>query len=123
MSELRIRRLLPVGVLLFSLSGCGTDQFVGRFTGENVSSQIRATGSPAKAVVLRIWETGTRVNHSPVVGFELEVRADGLPSWRAETKALVSILAIPRIQPGMEIDVFYDPADPKRVAIDLKGGM
>ena len=121
MSKLRTRRLLPGAVLLFSLSGCGglTDPFVGRFTGENVSSQIRAKGSPAKAVVLKIWETGTRVNHSPVVGFELEVRADGLPPWRAKTKALVSILAIPRIQPGMEIDVFYDPGDPRRVAIDL----
>lgn len=121
MSDVRIRRLFTGAVLLFSLGGCAglTNQFVGRFTGENVSSQIRATGSPAKATVLHIWETGTRVNHSPVIGFELEVRAEGRPPWRAKTKALVSILAIPRIQPGMELDVFYDPADPSRVAIDL----
>ena len=122
MIGLRIRRLLPDAVLLVTLSGCAglTNQFVGRFTGENVSSQIRATGSPAKAVVLKIWETGTRVNHSPVIGFELEVHAEGRPPWRATTKALVSILAIPRIQPGMELDVFYDPADPSRVALALR---
>ena len=121
MRHLRITRSVAGAVLLVSLSGCAgaIAGVVGRFTGENVASQIRATGLPAKATVIKVWETGTRVNHNPIVGFELEVRAEGRPPWTAETKALVSILAIPRIQPGMELDVFYDPADPSRVAIAL----
>lgn len=121
MMRLRLRDVLFVLVLLPLPIGCsGTiNKIVDRFTGEDVASQIRASGVPAKATVLRIWETGTRVNENPVVGFELEIHVEGLPAWKAETKALVSILAIPRIQPGEVLDVFYDPADPTRVAIAL----
>ena len=117
------RRSFPASVaatvpLLFLL---GCSGIANRFTGENEAAQIRANGSPAKATVVAIWETGTRVNHNPVVGFDLEVRAEGRPAWRAKTKALVSILAIPRIQPGAVLDVFYDPTDPSRVAIAGSG--
>lgn len=114
---------LAATVPLLLLLGCSgmASGIANRFTGEDEAAQIRANGSPAKATVVAIWETGTRVNNNPVVGFDLEVHAEGRPAWRAKTKALVSILAIPRIQPGAVLDVFYDPADPSRVAIASHG--
>ena len=116
---MRFRTAVAAILQLLFVIGCSgiVDGIANRFTGEDVASQIRAIGSPAKATVVAIWETGTRVNHNPVVGFDVEVHAEGRPAWRAKTKALVSILAIPRIQPGAMLDVFYDPADPSRVAI------
>lgn len=91
------------------------------FTGEDVAREIRKKGLPAKGTVLKIWETGIRVNHSPVVGFLLEIRAEAMAPYEAETKALISILWIPQIQPGAVLPVKYDPEDPSRIALDIFG--
>lgn len=107
---------LALAILLVSLAACAV---VDQFTGENVNKEIRENGLPAKAKVLKIWDTGIKVNDDPVVGFLLEVHAEGLEPYQAETKALISILAIPQIQPGKILPVKYDPKDPKRVALDI----
>ena len=103
-------------VLIAALAGCG---IIDHYTGGDVAREIMATGIPATAKVLRIWETGVMINNNPVVGFLLEVYAEGLEPYEAETKALISILAIPRIQPGAVLPVKYDPNDPSRIALDL----
>jgi hypothetical protein len=102
----------------FSTFGCVT-QMVDSFTGEDVAAEIRANGLPATATVIKIWETGVRVNNNPVVGFLLEVHAEGLEPYEAETKALISILMIPQIQPGAVLKIKYDPENPNRVALDI----
>ena len=89
------------------------------FTGEDVAREIRETGLPAKGTVLKIWETGVRVNDDPVVGFLLEIHAEGMAPYEAETKALISILWIPQIQPGAVLPVKYDPKDPSRITLDI----
>ena len=102
----------------FSVFGCVT-AMTDPFTGENVAREVRAIGLPATATVLQIWETGVRVNNNPVVGFLLEVHAEGMEPYQAETKALISILQIPQIQPGAVLKIKYDPEDPSRVALDI----
>jgi hypothetical protein len=89
------------------------------FTGEDVAREIRQKGLPAKGTVVKIWETGVRVNHSPVVGFLMEIHAEGMAPYEAETKALISILWIPQIQPGAVLPVKYDQEDPSRIALDI----
>jgi metallo-beta-lactamase class B len=44
------------------------------------------------------------------------------PSWQAEARTAVSLLEIPRIQPGAWLDVRYDPESPSRVAIVASAG-
>lgn len=113
---IRSHTLFAIALFLaLSLGACSG--FVASFTGEDVAQEIRAVGLPAEATVLRIWETGVKVNDNPVVGFLLEVHAPDLEPWEAETKALISILDIPQIQPGASLQVVYDPDDPSRVAI------
>jgi len=113
------RSLLPL-LLLTCLSSTGcVSTMVDSFTGEDVAKVIRVMGLPAEGTVLEIWETGVRVNDNPVVGFLLEVRAEDREPWEATTKGLISILAIPRIQPGMILPVTYDPNDPSRIALPL----
>jgi hypothetical protein len=115
----RKETILPLFLLTsFSLLGC-VSAITDPFTGENVARDIRANGLPATATVLQIWETGTRINDNPVVGFLLEVDADGMEPYQAETKALISILLIPQIQPGAVLNVMYDPRNPQRVALDI----
>jgi hypothetical protein len=92
---------------------------VDSYSGEDIAGDVRANGLPATGRVLRIWETGVRINNNPVVGFLLEIHAEGIEPYEAETKALISILWIPRIQPGEILPVKYDPDDPSRVALDI----
>jgi len=89
------------------------------YTGEDIAKEIREKGLPAKATVLKIWETGIRVNDNPVVGFLLKIHAEGMAPYEAETKALISILWIPQVQPGAVLPVKYDPADPSRIVLDI----
>ena len=103
--------------LVLLVGGCS---IIDHYTGEDTARQIRAEGLPATAKVLSIWDTGVMLNNNPVVGFLLEVYAEGLAPWQAETRALISILEIPRIQPGAVLPVMYDPNDPSRVALDLR---
>jgi hypothetical protein len=100
---------------LFAAMGCG---LADHFTGEKEARQIRAAGVPAEATVVQIWDTGVTVNNDPVVGFLLEVKPENQAAFQAKTKALVSRLAVPRVQPGARLRVFYDPKDTTRVAID-----
>jgi hypothetical protein len=95
--------------------GCG---IADRLTGEKAARQIRAVGVPAEATVVQIWDTGVTVNNDPVVGFLLDVHPEQQAAFQARTKALVSRLAVPRVQPGARLRVFFDPKDTTRVAVD-----
>ncbi|MPZ17682.1 MAG: hypothetical protein GEV06_07210 [Luteitalea sp.] len=111
-------RSLCVGaavILTLTGSGCAIRD---RMTGEAEAKQIRAVGVAAEATVVQIWDTGVTVNDDPVVGFLLDVKPDGQPPFQAKTKALVSRLAVPRVQPGAHLRVMFDPHDTTRVAID-----
>lgn len=97
------------------LPGCG---MVAHVTGEDANRAVREQGLPAQATVLSVSDAGVRVNDDPVVVLELEVRAPDRAPWRATARQLVSILAIPAVQPGSVLAVRYDPADPSRVAVE-----
>ncbi len=71
---------------------------------------VLANGRPARAEILQIAQTGTRINDNPVVRFVLEVRPPDEPAFRAETERLVPLIEIPQIQPGTIVSVKYDPA-------------
>lgn len=106
---------IAAAVVAAGTSGCAIKD---HFTGEGEAKKIRALGVPAEATVLRIWDTGVTVNEDPVVGFLLDVKPANQPSFQAETKSLISRLAVPRVQPGARLSVMYDPKDPRRVALD-----
>jgi hypothetical protein len=105
-----------VAMAAVTTAGCS---IADHFTGENESKQVRAVGVPAEATVVQIWDTGVTVNEDPVVGFLLEVHPDGAAPFQAKTKARISRLAIPRVQPGSRLRVLYDPKDESRVALAL----
>lgn len=116
-----IKSRIPIilaAVAMSCMLGC-ISSMVDSFTGEDVAREIRANGVPAMGTVIKIWETGAKVNDDPVVGFLLQIHAEGLETYQAETKALISILWIPQIQPGAVLPVKYDPKDPSRIALDI----
>jgi hypothetical protein len=110
----RIAVVLLSCLLLF---GCVT-KLVDRMTGEDKADEIRATGQPARARVLKVWSTGTIVNGNPVIGLRLKVYGYGEP-FETDTKALINRRDVSRFRAGIEISVMYDPEDHSRVALDI----
>jgi hypothetical protein len=82
-----------------------------------VKQQVMQTGVEARATIVRTWDTGARINDDPVVGMMLQVQPSGGPSFQAEVNETVSIVQIALFQPGAQLQVKYDPADQRRVAI------
>lgn len=80
-------------------------------------NRLLTQGAPAMATIMQIWETGTRINDRPMVGFALQVQPPQGQPWQAQCQMVVSPLQIPSIQPGTQVHVKYDPADPSKVAI------
>ncbi len=73
------------------------------------------TGVRASATVLSIRETGSWFNNRPEVHVELEVKPAGQPSYTAVSTFYIALVAIPRVQPGLTIEVLVDAADSARV--------
>ena len=109
-----IRGAVLVGTLAIAACSAIVDPFSGR--GE--ACDILATGKPATATIVGISDTGVTINQDPVVAFDLEVHPDHASPFLAKTKALISRLDVPQIQPGRTVPVKFDPKQPSRVAID-----
>lgn len=114
----RLARTVLAAALVLTAACAAID----RATGESEARLLRQTGTLAWATILRLWDTGITVNDDPVVGMEVEVRpsppTEGAPFRAVIPKSRISRLDIPRVQPGMEVAVRYDPHDPSRVALD-----
>lgn len=74
-------------------------------------------GIVTKARIVSAKSNGA-LNNDPYVDFVLEVLPEGEDPYHVAYRTLVSQIAIPRVQPGNEIDVYVDPADPAAVLID-----
>jgi hypothetical protein len=85
-------------------------------------SPLLKTGEPAKATVLKAWDTGVTVNMNPRIGLLLEVRPQGRAAYQTETTAVVSRLQAAWYVPGQVVDVRFDAKKPTRVAlVDFAG--
>ena len=106
--------ILSLGLLL---AGCAVAD---RMSGVSEAKRLQATGMPANARILEIWDTGITVNDDPVIGLEVEVvRGDGSVYTATIPKSLVSRVDIPQFQPGQTVGVRIDPQDPAIVALDV----
>ena len=80
-------------------------------------------GVAAPARVLEVRDTGVSVNDNPQVALLVEVIPPTGTPFKTEVKTLVSRLDTALVQPGIEIEVIYDPAKPSRIQVvnmDLK---
>ena len=81
--------------------------------------RILDQGTLAKARIVSAKNNGA-MNNDPYVDFVLEVQPEGGEPYQVEYRTLVSQMAIPRVQPDTEIDVWVDPTNPQAVVIDPK---
>ncbi len=85
--------------------------------------QLVATGVQCSARVLGVQETGMKVSQGAQDAYRLKLFVEvtppgGYAPYNAELMAFVSVMAIPRVQPGCFVTVRVDPANPSRVAME-----
>ncbi len=78
-------------------------------------------GVTAAATIQRVWDTGTTINESPLVGLELQVTPPNGAPFTVKCKQMVNRLQVGYFQPGQTITISYDPTNPKKLHITEVG--
>jgi hypothetical protein len=81
--------------------------------------KLLQTGVAGTAQVLSVQQTGTYINNQPEVMVALMVSRAGMAPYQVNTTMILSLLDVPRLQPGASVAVKIDAADPQKVAVDL----
>ncbi|OPY36771.1 MAG: hypothetical protein A4E34_00170 [Methanoregula sp. PtaU1.Bin006] len=81
---------------------------------------VRKNGKLVPATILRISDTGLSVNQQPVLEIVLEVRPPYENRFEATTREIIPFSAIPQVQPGIKLEVYYLPGT-TRVAMPEQG--
>lgn len=83
------------------------------------NADLLKNGNEARATILKVWQTGLKVNINEQIGLRLQVQAsDGAP-YEAEIKAVVPKLMLGQYQEGNTVRVNVDPYDHTRVALAM----
>jgi hypothetical protein len=77
-------------------------------------------GVPATATIVAVRPTSTVVNMAPVVEIDLTVIRNGMPMPVTHREAVPQAF-LGRLQPGANLQVKVDPANPTSVWIDWAG--
>jgi hypothetical protein len=82
---------------------------------------IEAKGQDAEAQIVRINDTGTRINDNPVVEFTLQVRPAGFPPFTGAARKTISIVELAQYQPGRTVRVKFAPGKDQVAIVGLSG--
>lgn len=111
-----------IWIVLAVASGIGSAFFfvTSYVVGGIKTRRIIANGLDAEAEVLRLSETGVRINHSPVIDVTLEVRPTNMPSFVTNQRMNIPLTHLPNIQPGRILNVKYMPGSEQIAIVGAK---
>jgi len=111
--------MLILGVLIVG-SLVAAAFLVPMFLSKSQDQDLLASGVPANARVLELANTGvSRGPNTPLVRLKLEVQpplGEGAP-FQIELETGVSVVDLPKLQPGSVVAVRYDSRDHAKVVI------
>lgn len=109
---------LVVGLVVAGISiGVVIRVLVPLLAGNRRNKQLKTHGTAASAIIVGISQTGMRVNDQPQCRMQLQIKQPDGGSFMSSATQIVSIVEIPRFQPGAAVSVRYDPADPSHAVI------
>ena len=82
---------------------------------QHLQDQLRRTGTPATAKIVDIRPTGSWYNNQPEVNISLQIHPSQGEDFLAQTTTVINPVYLPKFQPGMTINVVYNPNDHKQV--------
>ncbi len=83
------------------------------------NADLLKNGNEAPATILKVWQTGLKVNINVQIGLRLQVQAPDGDTYEAEIKAVVPKAMVGRYQEGGAVQVNVDPYDRTRVALAM----
>jgi hypothetical protein len=112
--------LIGIGVALFLISAVVMLSHKAKASAAQRAERRRlwTTGKVGEARVVSIEARGGGYNGHPGVDFTLEVTLPGKEPYRTSIRAVVSKLAVPRIQPGCVLGIRVDPDNRDNLVID-----
>jgi len=84
---------------------------------------ILQTGTPAQGQIVAVNQTGTYVNNQPQVHIVVMVYPSGGQPYQAQMTKIVSLFEIAQYQIGSQVQVYFDPQDPSKIAIATQAQM
>ena len=81
--------------------------------------KIRKKGIPAKATIVSVADTGTMINNQPLLSIELDVHPPCDSPFRTTVEYVVPYSALPQVQPGTTIQVYYIEGSAEVALADL----
>ena len=79
--------------------------------------QLAMTGIPAMGRLISVQQTGRLVNYNPEIQAVVEVHHPQLGPYQTQTTAIVPQIAIPRAQPGGQVQVRVSPQNQHEIAL------
>lgn len=87
------------------------------------AANIAMNGTPAKASITNVAQTGAMVNFQPTMAIEMNVFPDGQPPYPVTVTQIVEQPYLAKAVPGQQVAVKVDPQDPQTVWIDWAGSL
>ena len=116
--------LAVTGVILAGVALVVLPQFTGMLgnatamvDGFAAKAQLAQTGIPANGRLLQVEQTGRMVNFNPEIRAMVEVQHPQLGVYQVQTTAVVAQMAIPRAQPGAQVQVRINPQNQNDIAL------
>lgn len=107
-------------LLVAGLVGAGIFVVAAFVAGKRLYRQIVENGQDAEARLVKVTDTGTRINECPLLNISMEVQPPGGSSFFHEAKMTFSIVDLPKVQPGKTVRVKYIPGADKVAIIGAK---
>jgi hypothetical protein len=73
------------------------------------SRLVRKQGTLVPAVIMGVSDTGIYINNQPVLEMAITVHPPHEAKFEAKVRHIIPFSAIPQVQPGTELEVYYIP--------------
>mgnify|MGYP003566027357 CR=1 FL=1 len=83
------------------------------------NADLLKNDNEAQATILKVWQTGLKVNINEQIGLRLQIQAPDGDPYDTEIKAVVPKVLVGRYQEGSTVQVNVDPYDRTRVALAM----
>ena len=83
------------------------------------NADLLKNGNEAPATILKVWQTGLKVNINEQIGLRLQVQTPDGDPYETEIKAVVPKVLMGQYQEGRAVQVNVDPYDRTRVALAM----
>lgn len=88
-----------------------------QFCAAERAKKLLATGAPATATIVELFDTGNRYNRNPEIKLVLEVQPEEGEAYRAIVFEVLDAIQLQTYVKGAQLDIRYDPQDPAEIAI------